>query len=79
MYIGGFVPFIAASAVLVLADYNSVPLLEPIGPPCTYHAPPGRQSITGSCVTVDSNGHNLTCAHQNGFFVDGLCSDNVTF
>jgi hypothetical protein len=84
MFIGGVLPFIATSAVLVilethvLADYNYVPDLPKIGPNCTYY-PPGAKPISGSCVTVDSNGHNLTCAHQNGFFMSGLCSNNVTF
>jgi hypothetical protein len=78
MFITGILPFIATSAVLVLADYNFVPTVPLLGPPCTYHGPAGK-NITGSCVAVDSNGHNLTCAHQDGFFLSGLCSNNVTF
>jgi hypothetical protein len=78
MFIGNVLPLIATSAVLVLADYTTVADLPKIGPDCFYYAP-GDKVVVGSCVTVDSNGHNLTCAHRSGFFMSGLCPNNVTF
>jgi hypothetical protein len=78
MFLGKRSLQLLASAALTLADYNYVPDLEAIGSPCFYHGPDAK-TIEGSCVTVDSNGHNYTCRDQQGFFVSGLCWDNVPF